>query len=168
MWCGVLCAADYGMPQTRQRAILIASLVHQVAPPAPTHARHPDGGDLFTPPLQPWVTMADALPHRASQTLHHRRDSPKWIALHGPRRNRPASEPAPTITGEAHRWRWSNGDRLTIAEAAVLQGFPADMTVHGPRTSQFLQIGNAVPPPLAAAVYAAAAGIAAHQLATAA
>lgn len=146
VWCGVLNAADYGVPQTRRRAILAASRVRDVAPPAPTHAQHPRPGDLFTAPLLPWVTMADALPHRTGQTLLNRRDSPAWIAAHGPRRNRPASEPAPTITGEAHRWYWSNGDRLTIAEAAVLQGFPAGLAVHGPRTAQFLQIGNAVPP----------------------
>ena len=36
-WCGKLNAADYGVPQTRERAILIASRVRQVARPEPTH-----------------------------------------------------------------------------------------------------------------------------------
>jgi DNA (cytosine-5)-methyltransferase 1 len=34
----------------------------------------------------------------------------------------------------------------------VLQGFPADLPVAGGRTSQFRQVGNAIPPPMAAAV----------------
>lgn len=44
--------------------------------------------------------------------------------------------------------------RVTVAEAATLQGFPKDVTWHGPRTAQYRQIGNAVPPPLARAVAA--------------
>lgn len=58
-WCGILNAADYGVPQTRRRAILMASRVKAVSPPAPTHERNP-GGSLFDA-LEPWVTMAQAL-----------------------------------------------------------------------------------------------------------
>lgn len=58
-WAGVLCAADYGVPQTRRRAFLIASRTRTVHPPEPTHAEHPEVG-LFGE-LEPWVSMADAL-----------------------------------------------------------------------------------------------------------
>lgn len=158
VWHGVLNAADHGLPQTRCRAVLTASLVREVAPPESTHAQAAAEPGLFDEPL-PWVTMADALPHRAGRTLHNRRDSPRWVALHGPRRNRPACEPAPTVTGESHRWRWDDGQRLTIADAGVLQGFPADYPWRGHRTGQFLQAGNAVPPPLAAHVLAGLYGL---------
>lgn len=50
----------------------------------------------------------------------------------------PPEEPVPT------RLR-----RLTVEEAAVLQGFPVGMYWAGSRSSQFRQIGNAVPPGLA-------------------
>ena len=40
-------AADYGVPHTRTRAILMASRVRTVTPPEPTHAEHPEGVDLF-------------------------------------------------------------------------------------------------------------------------
>lgn len=42
--------------------------------------------------------------------------------------------------------------RLTVEEAAALQTFPLAMRWHGPVSSQFRQIGNAVPPRLALAV----------------
>ena len=57
-WCGKLNAADYGVPQTRERAILIASRVRQVARPEPTHYDPRKGLQLWG---TPWVSMAEAL-----------------------------------------------------------------------------------------------------------
>jgi len=59
-WTGLLNAADYGVPQTRTRSFLLASLDRDPRPPEPTHARHPMPG-LFGTDLLPWVSMADAL-----------------------------------------------------------------------------------------------------------
>ena len=59
-WTGVLVAADYGVPQARRRAILIASRTRAVTAPEPTHAAAPTD-TLFGPALQRWVSMADAL-----------------------------------------------------------------------------------------------------------
>jgi DNA (cytosine-5)-methyltransferase 1 len=42
--------------------------------------------------------------------------------------------------------------RLTVEEAARLQGFPLGMSFQGSQCAKFTQIGNAVPPPLAYAV----------------
>src|SRR5690606_37870098 len=55
-WAGVLCAADYGVPQTRRRAVLMASRVRAAMPPTPTHAEMPG---MFGE--RPWVSMAEAL-----------------------------------------------------------------------------------------------------------
>ncbi|GCD93753.1 DNA cytosine methyltransferase [Embleya hyalina] len=76
-------------------------------------------------------------------------------------------EPAPTLFfgHRANESRWeATGEashrtasitprdpelRLTTAQAAVLQTFPADYPWQGGRSRQFEQIGNAVPPSLA-------------------
>lgn len=58
-WVGVVNAADYGVPQTRKRAILLASLDRQPTRPATTHAKGGDV-DLFSV-RAPWVSMAEAL-----------------------------------------------------------------------------------------------------------
>lgn len=68
-WAGILNAADYGVPQSRKRSILVANRTRAVGPPQPTHGEQPTLG-LFGPALKPWVTMAQALPHRA--------DLPEW------------------------------------------------------------------------------------------
>lgn len=61
VWTGILNAADYGVPQTRKRAILLASRTRTAEPPPPTHARHPEPESLFGPGREKWVSMAQAL-----------------------------------------------------------------------------------------------------------
>ncbi|WP_338676822.1 DNA cytosine methyltransferase [Streptomyces sp. SCSIO 30461] len=61
VWCGILNAADYGVPQTRRRAILLASRVRTAQPPPPTHAQVTEPDSLFGPGRTRWVSMAEAL-----------------------------------------------------------------------------------------------------------
>ncbi|NKZ84456.1 DNA cytosine methyltransferase [Rhodococcus hoagii] len=78
---------------------------------------------------------------------------------------RPLDYPAPTITGKGTaefgvrttrapgpKSRDPQGKRVSIAEAAVLQSFPPDYPFQGNKTAQYRQVGDAVPPLLAAAV----------------
>lgn len=59
---GILHAEQYGVPQTRRRAILVARLDGAVALPAPTHSRYyPRDPDRLDPGVLPWVSMAEAL-----------------------------------------------------------------------------------------------------------
>jgi DNA (cytosine-5)-methyltransferase 1 len=248
VWTGDLNAADYGVPQTRTRRILIASRVRDVQPPEPTHAQHPHGGDLFGGGGQlPWVSMAEALGWTDGLEVNTRgdrktpggnefsADRPSWALTEKTRSwrintgnnssigggktkpyERDIDEPSPTLTGNVNRWfvsatkrsadqpaptilssmdngdtRWVHerpattvqGDprigrpghkdrdkgesqfdhgsiRVTVQEAGILQSFRPDYPWQGTRTKQFQQVGNAVPPLLAAHVGAAVTGVA--------
>ncbi|CAB71857.1 MULTISPECIES: DNA cytosine methyltransferase [Streptomyces] len=61
VWYGILNAADFGVPQTRKRAILLASRVRTAQPPTPTHAQLAEPESLFGPGRARWVSMAEAL-----------------------------------------------------------------------------------------------------------
>jgi DNA (cytosine-5)-methyltransferase 1 len=97
-WAGILNAADYGVPQTRRRAVLIASRTRDVGPPAPTHTENP-ADVLFGERLQPWTSMADVLEWPAGIRINTR----------GQRKtsggnNFGADEPSWTLTEKARSW----------------------------------------------------------------
>lgn len=61
-WTGLLYAEQYGVPQTRKRAFLLASRRGPVAPPTPTHSRYYSRTpDKLDPGVKRWVSMAEAL-----------------------------------------------------------------------------------------------------------
>jgi len=62
VWTDTMTSERYGVPQTRNRAILIASLDREVGEPAATHSRYysRDPGRI-DPGVPQWVSMAEAL-----------------------------------------------------------------------------------------------------------
>jgi DNA (cytosine-5)-methyltransferase 1 len=174
-----LSAEEYGVPQTRTRAFLVAVLGGQARLPQPTHHRYRKGaaGVQEGFGLKPWVSMADAIgwgmTHRpaltvmvgtaaggpdpscvggsgARATLYGERDAGRWI-------NCTRLVPAEELP--AYRGGRRDTIRLSVQDAAVLQSFPADHPFQGSRTKQLEQVGNAVPCLLAQHVVAAAFGI---------
>lgn len=58
----VLNAADYGVPQIRQRFFIVGTQPGvQFEWPDPTHAQSAGDGDLFGTSLRPWMTAGDAI-----------------------------------------------------------------------------------------------------------
>lgn len=155
---GVLRAEQFGDPQTRSRAVLIARRHGGAALPEPTHQQFRKGirNDPSGLPLLPWVSMGEAL----------ERPGPFYLVSHHgsggdpkARGRRTSEEPALTVTGKVHRHRvvsdgGTQSERLTLSEAGRLQGFPADYPWSGPCQAQ--QIGNSTPVLLATQIVAAA------------
>lgn len=74
VWTGRLQAEQYGVPQTRKRSILIASLNREVSKPEPTHSKYyPRSPAKLDPDVEKWMSMAEALgwglPRRPSPTV---------------------------------------------------------------------------------------------------
>lgn len=163
---GKLSAEEFGVPQTRVRAFLVARLRGQARFPKPTHRKYRRGfpQDAGDPALKPWVSMADALGWGMTErpSMVRERDAGRWVyrtSTMPKATRRGAGEPAPTIAfgNDAASAGWESGsgfERITAEEAATLQTFPPDHQWRGSKTSIFQQIGNAVPPLLARAVLA--------------
>jgi DNA (cytosine-5)-methyltransferase 1 len=143
-WTGVLNARDYGVPQDRRRAILIASRTREVTRPAESGAT---------------VRPCDVLPWAASDRVgfprrNDRDDGGEYRA----RDLRAAAEPVFTLTSKSRSWsRFTEaGERLPLEldEATRLQGFPAGypFAAAGSRSQAFERLADTIPPPLAAAV----------------
>lgn len=103
VWVGIMRSEQFGVPQTRKRAILMARLDGKVEPPATTHSRYysTDPGRL-DPGVAPWVSMAEALGFGLES-----RPSPT-ITGGGTETGgeRMLDEPASTITSKSGSMKW--------------------------------------------------------------
>jgi len=166
-------AADFGVPQARNRVFVIASRDGKVfRPPLPSH-----GGVEVEGGLQPWRTAWDAIGGMPEPTGEDLALSGKWadllptipegqnylwhtdrmggIPLFGWRRrywnfllklakNRPSWTIQAQPGPATGPFHWNNR-LLSGRELAKLQTFPNDISIVGPRAEVQRQIGNAVP-----------------------
>jgi DNA (cytosine-5)-methyltransferase 1 len=169
VWTGNVKAERYDVPQTRRRALLLASQrVELIGPPPPVRAVY-TAGVPTDDSLPRWLSMAEGL------------GWPDDVAavMAAPLPDGQARVKAQTETAIDLRWPWrrpsttvasraliqhpgettnrfnastktrNDGLRVTVAEMTALQTFPPAYPWSGTRASVCLQIGNAIPPRLA-------------------
>jgi DNA (cytosine-5)-methyltransferase 1 len=137
--------SGYGLPQRRQRLIMIGACPGEVLPPFPP-ATHADGGDGG---LKPFATIRDVLEGLDVEPR-----------LHEPSRMKSFSK-APysadqilakcITTGGGHNHHYSGKRNYTLREYACLQGFPRQHEFQGSCIKK--QVGNAFPPCVVQTIY---------------
>lgn len=150
--------ADYGVPQTRQRVIIIGqrkdvSKEMIVELPAKTNSSKPERDNLPS-----WLSIQAAIcrfpsPDEPNDCLNHIYSAYKveYRNFTGHRQTDP-DKPSPTILARGNGKggvcaipHYNGKRRLTIRESAAVQTFPDDFYFVGAMNSCYRQIGNAVP-----------------------
>lgn len=138
-------AANFGVPQTRERIIIVGTL------PTVKHFEHPK------PNLRAnnYVTAMDAIHDLISlsedESFNHIWSRANRSPDQGDRRL-VANRPGYTIRAECHgniQWHYKLPRRISMREAARIQSFPDNFIFDAKLRETERQIGNAVPPVLA-------------------
>lgn len=144
----ILNSADFGVPQTRKRVIILGTrknVKNKILHPDHTHAK------------EGWVTIGDAisdLPLKPTSEIPNHVGTKHKVRINGYVGNRALSwgKPSPTIMGRGSKTGGpvihphpDKTRRLTPRECARLQSFPDDVIFSGSISSQYAQVGNAVP-----------------------
>ena len=162
-FCGweLLDSADYGVPQSRLRAILVVAkpdVAMHFRWPVPSARRKTVGGVLRRDMSHGGWEGAESWAKRANGVAP---------ALVGGSKKHGGADLGPTRAKAAWRLLGVDGlgladappppgytglPRLTVDMAARIQGFPRDWKFQGRKTAAYRQVGNAFPPPVAEAV----------------
>lgn len=140
-------AADFGVPQNRERVIIIGTDKKRGLPafdfPKATHSK------------EKWVTLKETISDlekkKEGAVENHYWSKAKMFKGTQGNSTVKAGGIAPTMRAEHHgniEWHWNEKRRLSAREAARIQAFPDDFTFHPSTSSAYKQIGNAVPPVL--------------------
>ncbi|MDO8676675.1 MAG: DNA cytosine methyltransferase [Candidatus Azambacteria bacterium] len=148
----LLTAADYGVPQTRERVIIVGTKKDKLPPfeyPKPILDK------------KNWISLKQAIGdlenvkegvipnHYWSRAKKNKGQGNNLVS---------ADKPGPTMRTEHHgniEFHWNGKRRLSAREAARIQSFPDNFIFYPSTSAAYKQIGNAVPPALAWNVAAA-------------
>ena len=149
--CEILLAADYGVPQMRERTILVATRGDWSFTWPKKHARHITVKEALSQPPIP-AQRSDPLSEAATERVEGKRKTLGF--MHNKvDMNKPAKTLI-TIKG-SHVFECDGGYFFPSTEESLrLQSFPSTFAFPDPVSegSRYKMIGNAVPPALAAAI----------------
>lgn len=150
--------ADYGVPQTRQRVIILGQRTDisdtlLISIPKPTNSNKSEKDKL-----PKWVSIKEAIDYFPDPDLPHNCANHIYSAYKveyrnftGHRKTDP-DKPSPTILARGNGKggvcaipHYNGKRRLTIRESAAIQTFPDNFVFEGTMNSCYRQIGNAVP-----------------------
>lgn len=138
-------AADYGVPQSRERVFIVGTLpsIRPFVPPMPTHDANSH--------IVAREALGDLEKLKEDQAINHIWSRANRSPEQGDRRLR-ADRPGYTIRAECHgniQYHYKLPRRISMREAARLQSFPDNFVFDAKLRETERQIGNAVPPVLA-------------------
>ncbi|MGW3153319.1 DNA cytosine methyltransferase [Streptomyces sp. NPDC001089] len=175
----VLEARNYGVPQLRPRAILVAMkpeyaryFEHSTPPPS----REVNVGEALQDSMQARfdAVAADPRADRAFKNWFEKASAGVAPTVVGGSKKHGGADLGPTrakrawgdlgvcglgVANEPHEMKDAErdlfaaaGPKLTVTQAALIQGFDEDWKFSGRKTAAYRQVGNAFPPPVAQAV----------------
>ncbi|MFF0302490.1 DNA cytosine methyltransferase [Streptomyces sp. NPDC004562] len=162
----ILKASDYGVPQLRPRSVLVAlrneEAAHFTWPERRPNETSTVGEILFEsmkskgwPHAETWrdkankiaPTLVGGSKRHGGADLGPTRAKKAWQALGVDGMGVVGDDGMPGPDHDA-----DYRPRLTVAQAALIQGFPPQWVFEGRKTAAYRQVGNAFPPPVAEAV----------------
>lgn len=131
---GILHAEQYGVPQTRKRAVLIARLDGEAKLPTPTHSKyHNRTPNRLDEGVPSWVNMAAALGYDEPATMRSNYGTGGDPAARG---ERDTDKPAPTVTGKIDRNKWLRPTTMPNATVRPVSA-PAPTVAFGKDAASF-------------------------------
>jgi DNA (cytosine-5)-methyltransferase 1 len=166
----VINAVDFGVPQNRRQGVLVAIERRSAAafrPPAPTVQEPTTVGAALEQSMashgwtdaarwaaqadQPAPTLVGGSKNRGGADLGPTGAKRKWATMGVNAHTVGDTVPGPDFIWDPELGR-DNMVKVTVEQAALLQGFPATWEFAGRKTARYRQVGHATPPPVGTAL----------------